>query len=188
MTEKSYIFDLIKYINDGKIVSFPTETVYALSCDANNLEAIENIYKIKNRDRNKLFSVFLDFDLLDSFVCYDKDRFENVVKTELSEGTTIIFNKKSENILPYIESNTIGIRIPKHDFTRKLLKKLNKPIVATSVNLSGQNPLCDYNTIKTNFPQISYVLDNDLLLNSNISGKPSKIISLVDGAMELVRG
>lgn len=184
--EETYILNLIKFINDGKIVSFPTETVYALSCDANNQNAIENIYRIKNRNKNKLFSIFLDFALLDSFVYYES-KFKNLVKSELSKGTTIIFNKKNKNILPYIHSDTIGIRIPKHSFTKKLLKTLQKPLVATSVNLSGNTPLCSYEDIKNSFPQISYILNNSLLSKSKISGKPSKIISLVGGNEKIIR-
>ena len=59
-----YLVDkLIKYIDAGKVVSFPTETVYALSCDAINEKAIDKIYKIKKRDKSKLFSVFIDITI-----------------------------------------------------------------------------------------------------------------------------
>lgn len=180
------INNLINHIKNGNVVSFPTETVYALSCDANNFRAIENIYNIKNRNKNKLFSIFVDFTLLNNFVVYE-NKLKQLINEELKNGTTIIFNKKNNDILPFIESETVGIRIPKHDFTRKLLQKIQEPLVATSVNTSGEPPLYNYYNIIENFPQIPYVVNNDLISNSEISGKPSKIISVVDGDVKILR-
>lgn len=175
---------LIKCIDAGKIVSFPTETVYALSCDATNEKAIDKIYKIKKRDKSKLFSVFIDITLIENFVNFsDKD----FVYKNLLEGNTVIFNKKN-GVLPAIRSSTLGIRYPKHDFTRLLLKKLKNPIVATSVNVSGQEPICDYKEIVENFGEdIDFVVDNSLLSDEFMSCKPSKIISVVDGNIKIVR-
>ena len=174
-------------IKRGKIVSFPTETVYALSCDANNSEAINKIYETKHRNISKLLSVFIDIDFLNNFADYDS-KFANIVKDELERGTTIIFRKKSDKILPNIKSNTIGIRYPKHDFVRSLLKRLNGlAIVATSTNISGFPPLCNYSDILNNFKNIDYVVDNDLLNNSVLSGNSSKIISVVDDKIEIIR-
>ncbi len=184
--ENILINNLTEKINSGKIVSFPTETVYALSCDVNNIEAIERIYKIKNRDRSKLLSIFINKELLNNLVIYEYS-FQSLIEKELENGTTIIFNKKNNDVLNNIKSNTIGIRIPKHDFTRKMLKKLNKPIVATSVNLSGELPLCNYDDIVRNFGnEIDYIIDNKLI-KSFINGKPSKIISVVDGEFKKIR-
>lgn len=184
--EDNLINDLIKYINIGKVVSFPTETVYALSCKATNIDAIEKIYRIKSRDKTKLLSIFINRDLLENLVVFE-EKFKNLIMEELEIGTTIIFNKKNSEVLKNIKSNTLGIRIPKHDFTRKLLEKLNKPIVATSVNLSGKMPLCNYEDIIKNFPEIDYVVDDKLLENSFVCGKPSKIISVVDGNLKVLR-
>lgn len=185
--ENEIIDKLIQNIVDGKIVSFPTETVYSLSCDANNIEAINKIYELKNRPKSKLFSVFVDIDFLDDYVVYNND-LKHFIYNELYDGTTIIFNKKDDKILPYIEGNTIGIRYPKHNFTRLLLKKLgNFPIVATSVNKSGEEPLCDYGEIMKQFEYIDFVVDNGLLKNSVVGGKPSRIVSVVDGDVVVVR-
>lgn len=72
-------------------------------------------------------------------------------------------------------------------FAGLLLKTINKPIVATSVNYSGDKPLYDYKEIIKNFPQINYIVNNNVLKNSVISGKPSKIISVVNNIIEIVR-
>lgn len=182
MTNK-IINDLITYIKDGKVVSFPTETVYALSCDANNKSAIDKIYKIKNRDKSKLCSVFIDIEDIENYVYFDNKDF---VYDNLLQGNTIIFNKKN-NVLPLINSTTLGIRYPKHNFTRMLLKKLKMPIIATSVNVSGEEPLIDYGIIKNNFKNIDYVVDNSLLKDTIIIGKPSKIISIVNNDVKVIR-
>lgn len=179
--------NLIKNMLNGKVVSFPTETVYALSCNANDINAINKIYELKNRPKNKLFSIFVDINFLDSYVVYNSN-LKDFVYNELNNGTTIIFNKKNTNILPHINSETIGIRYPKHDFTRCLLKKLgNFALVATSVNKSGKEPLCDCDKIKEQFKGIDFIVDNNLLKNSVISGKPSRIISITGNNIEIVR-
>ena len=177
------IDNLIINIKNGKIVSFPTETVYALSCDANNKSAINKIYEIKNRDKSKLCSIFVDIEDIENYVYFDNKDF---VYNNLLQGNTIIFNKKN-NILPLINSNTLGIRYPKHNFTRQLLKKLEIPVIATSVNISGEKPLTNYNGIKNNFKNIDYIVDNSLLKDSIIIGKPSKIISIVDNDVKVIR-
>ena len=177
------IDNLIINIKNGKIVSFPTETVYALSCDTNNKSAINKIYEIKNRDKSKLCSIFVDIEDIENYVYFDNKDF---VYNNLLQGNTIIFNKKN-NILPLINSNTLGIRYPKHNFTRQLLKKLEIPIIATSVNISGEKPLTNYNDIKNNFKNIDYIVDNSLLKDSIIIGKPSKIISIVDNDVKVIR-
>lgn len=185
--ENEIIDELIKNMINGKVVSFPTETVYALSCDANNIDAINKIYELKNRPKNKLFSVFVDIDFLDEYVVYDSD-LKDFIFNELNNGTTIIFNKKNNKVLPYIEGDTIGIRYPKHNFTRLLLKQLgNFPIVATSVNKSGEMPICDYDKIVKNFSDIDFVVDNDLLKNDVMSGRPSRVVSVIDRNMVVVR-
>lgn len=180
---KELVEELINYINDGKIVSFPTETVYALACDAENINSINKIYNIKNRDKSKLFSVFIDIDSIEKYIYLNN---KDLAYDFLLEGTTVIFKKK-EHVLPFINSDTLGIRYPKHDFTRLLLKKLKNPIVATSVNLSGQPPLCDYESIIKNFTNIDFVIDNSLLLNNYMTKKPSKIVSLTSDEIVILR-
>ncbi|MBR2141091.1 MAG: Sua5/YciO/YrdC/YwlC family protein [Rickettsiales bacterium] len=184
----NYLLDeLIDKIKNDKVVSFPTETVYALSCSTYSIEAIERIYKIKERDINKLFSIFVDIRYLDDFVVYNDD-LKKFIFDELNGGTTIIFNKKNRDILPNIKSDTLGIRYPKHEFTRTLLNKLdNLPIVATSVNKSGEKPLCEYNDIVNNFNSIDLIIDNNDLINSIISGVPSKILSVAGGDVKIIR-
>ena len=178
---------LVQNIIDGKIVSFPTETVYALSCNANNINTINKIYKLKNRPKNKLFSVFVDINFLDDYVVYDND-LKDFIFNELNNGTTIIFDKKNDTVLPYIESNTVGIRFPKHNFTRLLLKKLgNFPIVATSVNKSGEEPFCNYSEIIKQFKGIDFIVDGALLCDVVCCGKSSKIVSVAGGCIEIVR-
>lgn len=185
--EECVISRLIQNIIDGKIVSFPTETVYALCCDANNIDVINKIYEVKNRSRSKLFSVFVDIDFLNDYVVYGND-LKDFIYNELSKGTTIIFDKKNSNILPYIESNTVGVRYPKHNFTRLLLKKLgNFPIIATSVNKSGEEPLCNYSEIIKQFKGIDFIVDGALLSDVVCCGKSSKIVSVAGGCIEIVR-
>ncbi|MFN7039141.1 MAG: L-threonylcarbamoyladenylate synthase [Alphaproteobacteria bacterium] len=134
-----YIVDIATdFIKKGKIICFPTETVYALSCSAYNLKAIEKIYQIKKRDSAKALSI----------LCADISQIEEI--SYLSEHALKLANEffpgpitlvlKSKGILPAIINEglgTIGVRVPSNKFALELLDKTG-PLIGTSVNISSE--------------------------------------------------
>jgi len=124
-------------LTNGGIILYPTDTIWGIGCDAFNLKAIENIYKIKRRPRE------LPFILLVSSIAMLK-RYVNIhprLETLLvyhKKPLTLIYTEVDglpEGILS--EEGTIGIRVTLDPFCRDIIHKLDGPLVSTSANISG---------------------------------------------------
>ena len=136
---KENIIQIIESLKKGGVVSFPTETVYALACDATNQKAISRIHEIKKRDANKPLSLLIhDVKQVEEFVYLDQ-KIKNIV-AKFSPGplTYVLEVKKNSEVRTLVKNNFLGFRIPNHKIALEILKGCDFPIVATSVNLSGE--------------------------------------------------
>jgi L-threonylcarbamoyladenylate synthase len=127
--------DLInKCLREGGIICFPTETVLALACDATNLVAINKIYQIKARDRNKPLSVLVqDLETAKRYVQINDSLIPLINKFSPGPITYILPNKALPNC-----PEAVGIRIPDHPTAQLILKNYSNPLIGTSVNISGE--------------------------------------------------
>ena len=177
----------LKVLNNGGIVICPTDTVYGLVCDAENKKAVEKIYKIKKRPRSKPLPIFVeDIKMSKELAEIDKEQ-EKILNKKWPGKYTFILNRKKELKLHGIDKNTIAVRIPKYKFLNDILKKISKPLVQTSVNISGQPSL-------NNIKEIIKVFCNqknqpDLIVNAgNLpKNKPSVIIDLTKDNIKILR-
>lgn len=185
--EKLLIIKATQEIENGNIISFPTETVFSLSCDAYNVSAINKIYSLKQRDLNKPCSVFIQNLLILKELAIIPEQYNGIIYSILQDGNTVILEKKHNNILPFIKENSLGIRFPKHSFSQNLLKNLVKPIIATSVNLSDQIPLNNAEAIEKQFPKIAFIINENWILDPKPSEQPSKIISFLGNEPKIIR-
>jgi len=160
---------LVKQIKSGAIFIYPTDTVYGLGCNALNKKAVEKIKQIKGRDKNKPLSIIAPSK---SWILKNLIAKKSIVNKYLPGKYTLILKKKNPNYLSYVsKTNTLGIRIPKHKFT-KLIQKAGVPFITTSVNLSGEKSASSLKDINKNI-----IKKVDMIINSGIlSGKPSTII------------
>ncbi|MDG2372490.1 MAG: L-threonylcarbamoyladenylate synthase [Flavobacteriaceae bacterium] len=127
----------IKVLKNGGVILYPTDTVWGIGCDATNVEAVKNIFKIKKRTSEKaLICLVHDIKMLKTYV----SKVPEEIKPLISDPTptTIIYNNP-ENIAENLvaRDNTLAIRIPKHEFSNRLIAKFGRPIVSTSANISG---------------------------------------------------
>lgn len=136
---KENVIKIIQSLKKGGVVSFPTETVYALACDALNSKAIAKIQEIKKRDHNKPLSLLIhDVKQVEEFVYLDQ-KIKNIIE-KFSPGplTYVLEVKKNTRVETLVKDNFLGFRIPNHEIALEILKGCRFPIVATSVNLSGE--------------------------------------------------
>jgi len=152
------VVDRLKLGQVGVILS---DTIYGLSCSINNREAINKIYRIKRRNKNKSFLILIsDFKILKRYFLYNEKQ-ESILKKywldiKKHPGTFILAPKKSLTKLLDINFNKgVGVRLPKNDFLIKIIKSLNQPIISTSCNLSGQKNLNNYREIISFFNNVS---------------------------------
>lgn len=127
---------------DGRTVIYPTETGYAIGCDALNAQAVERLFRAKKRDPKKSMLVLVrDRSQLDDLVVNISDIHRQTMDRYWPGPLTIIFDAKPglfpESLLAGKPPN-VAIRISTHPFTSRLLEQLRRPIVCSSANLSGE--------------------------------------------------
>jgi len=130
-------------LEEGGVVIFPTDTVYGFLALLENRKAISKIYKIKNRPRTKPLAVFVKDLKMAKSLAEILPSHEKVFKKYWPGKYTFILNKKGRG--------TIALRIPKYKPLNDLLKKINKPLAQTSVNISGKPELNKIKDIKEKF-------------------------------------
>jgi len=123
----------LKILINGGLILYPTDTIWGIGCDATNSDAVEKIFKIKRRKKNKpLISLVADMEQLRNIT-------NNIPNLDItSYPTTIIYPSTlvlSKRLLG--SDGSAAIRIVQDNFCQQLIKKLGKPIVSTSANISG---------------------------------------------------
>ncbi|MDC0074095.1 L-threonylcarbamoyladenylate synthase [Alphaproteobacteria bacterium] len=130
-----------KQILSGKVIAFPTETVYGLGADATNSKAVEKIYKIKNRPKNNPLIIHVNsIENALNFGIFNKSALKIARKFWPGPLTLVLPSVENSPISGFVTSGlrTIAIRIPKNKIARKLIKIVKKPIAAPSANISGK--------------------------------------------------
>tara|TARA_B110000444_G_C18733076_1_gene544235 strand:- start:145 stop:768 length:624 start_codon:yes stop_codon:yes gene_type:complete len=141
------IDEVVKCLQNGGIIIYPTDTVYGLGCDINNKKALERIARIKGiklKDANFSFICF-DLSNLSKYAKQINSRTFKLLKRIFPGPFTIIL--KGTNKIPKIFSNkkkTVGIRIPNNNIVREIVKKFGNPIVSTSI--LDENAVIEYST------------------------------------------
>ncbi len=127
-------------IKKGGIVLFPTRCLYGLGADAFNPEAVDRVFKIKQRPYNKPVSVLIkDTDDLHILIKHVPSTAKCIMDNFWPGQITIVFEAKS-NISRNLTGGTgkIGIRMPEHPVAFSLVNEVDGPITGTSANISGK--------------------------------------------------
>lgn len=129
--EVDRIVDILK---DGGLVIYPTDTVYAMGCDALNVRAVEKICKIKgiNPEKNNLSIICQDLSNISEYARVDNATFK-LMKKNLPGPFTFILNTTSSLPKIYKNKKTVGIRVPDNAIVQELVRSLGNPIMTTSV-------------------------------------------------------
>ena len=169
----------------NKIIAFPTDTVFGVGALIDDLEAIDKIYELKHRDYSKPLAILASS--IDDIIPYVKEVTEDVkeIMNKYWPGAlTIIFNK-NENVSDKITAGfkTIAFRIPNCKISLDILKQTG-PLATTSVNISGNTPLNDYQEINKYFGDNIDFIVSENVLSSNIS---STIIDVTSNEIKIIR-
>lgn len=181
------INDCVSILKQGGLILYPTDTVWGIGCDATNSEAVEKIYKLKQREDSKaLICLVADDRMLKKYVKKIPDVAYDILDVT-EEPITIIYDEPqnlAENLVA--SDNTIAIRIPNDDFCFQLLRRFNAAIVSTSANISGFPTPKSFKEISPDILKgVDYVVN---LHREKICAKPSSIIKLGnDGKVKIIR-
>ena len=126
----------VQILESGGIILYPTDTIWGIGCNAENEKSIKKIYKIKNRELNKPLIILVNNkEMLRKYVEKIPEKIEKILEQNTTPTTIIYPNpKKLPKIL--MKSKSIAIRITKDPLCLQIIKKLNKPIISTSANIS----------------------------------------------------
>ena len=128
-----------EFIKEGEVVGFPTETVYGLGANVYDESAVQKIFKAKNRPAdNPLISHISNIDQIYLLASEVPKSAEKIIKKFFPGPITIVL-KKNEIISEYVTAglDTIGIRMPDLEISRKFIEKCGVPVCAPSANVSG---------------------------------------------------
>ena len=133
---------LTEYYKNGKLVAIPTETVYGLSANAMDDEAVSKIYEAKGRPSdNPLIVHFYEMSQLDNIVDYSDENVKKLIDKFWPGPMTLILNVKENNgISKKVTAglNTLAVRMPSNITARELLKETKVLLAAPSANTSGK--------------------------------------------------
>ncbi|MDR3290276.1 MAG: L-threonylcarbamoyladenylate synthase [Rickettsiales bacterium] len=175
--------EIIKILACNGLIAIPTDTIYGACGDPESKIAVEKLYDLKKRDKNKKLSILVkDYDEIDK-ICVMTDFVRNFVYNKL-KNNTIILPKKNVNYLNLISDETIGIRVPNNEFLLNLLKAYDKPIFATSINITKEKECLYYDDVIKKFnKKFDFIIKN----NTIPSNKSSNIYRIIDGIVERIR-
>lgn len=136
---------VISVLQDGGLVIYPTDTVYAIGCDALNVRAVEKICQMKNINPQKSNLSIICYDLsnLSEYAKVSNAVFK-LMKKNLPGPFTFILPTSSELPKIYKNRKEVGIRIPDNNIIRTLVKELGNPILTTSVH--DEDDMIEYTT------------------------------------------
>jgi L-threonylcarbamoyladenylate synthase len=129
----------LEVLRTGGIILYPTDTVWGLGCDATNEKAVRRVYDIKQREDSKSLIILVaeERDVVHYVAAPDLALFDYL--QEQARPTTVIYDgaiNLPQNVMA--PDGSIAIRITADEFCRHIIRRLRKPIVSTSANISGQ--------------------------------------------------
>jgi tRNA threonylcarbamoyl adenosine modification protein (Sua5/YciO/YrdC/YwlC family) len=170
------ISQVVELLNRGGVIAYPTDTTYGIGCSIFNKRGIERIYQLKRREKKKPFS----------FICADLSEVARYAKVSNYAFKILkrffpgpfTFVLEASSIVPDLlmtKQKTVGIRIPANSICMAIVGELGHPIVTTSANLAGEEPIGDPFQVENVLgKQLDIVVDGGTL-----SPDVSSIISLI---------
>ena len=178
---------IIQTLKSGGTILYPTDTIWGIGCDATNIDAIEKIFEIKKREKTKSMIILVESEKrLQDLVDVPEMAWEIM---DLSEKPVTIIYDHPRNLPKELlaEDGSVGIRLVKNDFLKKLISKLNKPLVSTSANFSGEKSPMKFSDISQEIvDSVDFVVEENQDKVSEYSG--SSIIRVwSDGRVKVIR-
>ena len=165
----------VEVLRRGGIILYPTDTVWGIGCDATNAEAVDRIYRLKRSENKKSMLVLCaSADMVVRYV----NRAPGIAFEVMEMATTPLTASLpgaagvAPNLIP--AEGTLGVRIPDHEFCRRMLRALGRPVVSTSANISGQPTAVGLQDVAQE------IVDGvDFVVNPRFEGKPTRKASSI---------
>ncbi|MEE8400331.1 MAG: L-threonylcarbamoyladenylate synthase [Desulfobacterales bacterium] len=182
--QQRLIVKVVDILRRGGIIAYPTDTHYGIGCDIMNKKAIEKIYLLSGRNRNKPFS----------FICSGLKNISHYAKVSNYAYKTMkrllpgpyTFILEGSKLVPKImltQRRTAGIRVPSHPICMDLVEELGNPILSTSAKAKNNTIFDDPSLLHDYFKSnVDVVIDGGM-----VPGQPSSVISMINDEPEVIR-
>lgn len=174
-----YVDTLVSALRDGAVIIYPTDTLYALACDALNNRAIEKICKIKglDPDRNTLSIVCSDISQASEYVRIDNHAFK-MLKKYLPGPFTFILPAATTLPKVFKGRKTVGLRVPDNSIATAIASSLGNPLMSTSVQIDEDEP---YESAMPESLAMKYEGMADYIIDAGDGGiVPSTVVDITD--------
>lgn len=178
MIERDNLEDICTLLSKGGVILYPTDTIWGIGCDAFNEAAIDKVYQIKQRPRDKPLSILVDsMDMLRQFVPEIHPKLETLLAYH-ERPITVVYEKARK--LPasmLAQDGSVAIRIVKDPFCAQLIQLSGCPLISSSANIHGEPFPANFGQISSDIiKQVDYVVKHRQ--NEKFGGEPSVMIRL----------
>ncbi|OGU00992.1 MAG: threonylcarbamoyl-AMP synthase [Geobacteraceae bacterium GWC2_48_7] len=179
-----HISTVVTALSNGGIIAYPTDTTYGIGCSIFNKAGIERIYRLKQREKKKPFSfICATLSEVSNYARVSNSAFKILKRYLPGPYTFVLEATRDVPDLLLTRQKTVGIRIPDNRICLDIVTQLGNPLVTTSANLSGDDPVGDPDLIDNAFGELL-----DLIVDGGILSKEvSSVISLVGDKPEVLR-
>ncbi len=185
--QENYMNEVIKTLQDGGLIIYPSDTVYALGCDIYNVKAMEKLARLKNTTLDKAqFSIICNnFSHLSEFTRPIETSTFRLLKSKIPGPFTFILEANKNLPLAYKGKKTVGIRVPDHSIPQLIVEKLGHPIASTSIK--DDDEVIEYSTDPELIAE-KYDHLVDIVIDSGYGDNvASTIVDLTSGEPEILR-
>ena len=176
---------ICEVINNKGLVITPTDTVYGIMADAMDEDAIKKVYDIKKRGYNKPLIILVDsFEMLSQYT-EEISEMERKLMDRFWPGLVTFILKKNDKISDLITAgnDTVGVRIPDNKDLLEIIRRLNRPVVSTSANITETPVITSIEMLeKEIIDNIDYIEDGGYLDNQS-----STIVKIDDNKLVILR-
>jgi tRNA threonylcarbamoyl adenosine modification protein (Sua5/YciO/YrdC/YwlC family) len=144
----------------GEVIAYPTDTVYGLGCDLMNKKALDRLYAIKGMERSRdLAFVCADLSEIARYAVVENHQYR-ILKHLLPGPYCFILDATREvPKLVQMKKKTVGIRVPDNAIIRAITRELGRPVISTTAQRPGEDPLVDARDIDAAFKGLGRVVD-----------------------------
>lgn len=183
--EARHVIELLK---EGKIILYPTDTIWGIGCLTSFPESVDRIFSIKKRPRSKAMILLVDsIPMLKKYIVSIHPRVETLMGYHTRPLTVIYPRAKNLDASIVAEDGSIAIRVCEDPFCKMLIEGVQMPLISSSANIADQMPPSTFGEISSEIiSAVDYVVryrQNDM-----IPGEPSVIVKYEpDGELVFVR-
>ena len=168
-----------KALQNGKLLVYPTDTVWGMGCDPSNQKAVDKLFEVKGKKQNGVSVMFSNKKQIYD-TCITKGKAKKIIEEFLPGPVTLILKSKKEFANGVMRDGNLGVRIPLNKTSMELAKET--PVVSTSVNLHGHEIAENLDEAKRIFGSNCVYLDGE-----KPKGIESTIINLANAEPEITR-